>query len=122
MSGGYFHVRRESFPDSTIKGEANVLIMPTLDAANIAHDLVRVLAGGVSIGPILLGISQPAHILAPSATVRRIINMSALAVVETQMEVAARGRAKDDVGNPPSGRQRRGGSRPVGSREADLRV
>lgn len=115
-------VRRESFPDSTIKGEANVLIMPTLDAANIAHDLVRVLAGGVSIGPILLGISQPAHILAPSATVRRIINMSALAVVETQMEVAARGRAKDDVGNPPSGRQRRGGSRPVGSREADLRV
>lgn len=115
-------VRRESFPDSTIKGEANVLIMPTLDAANIAHDLVRVLAGGVSIGPILLGISQPAHILAPSATVRRIINMSALAVVETQMEVAARGRAKDDVGNPPSGRQRRGGTRPVGSREADLRV
>ena len=115
-------VRRESSPNSTIKGEVNVLIMPTLDAANIAHDLIRVLAGGVSIGPILLGVSQPAHILAPSATVRRIVNMSALAVVETQMEVAAQGQAKDDAGNTSTGHRRRDTSRPIGSQEVDLRV
>ncbi|MCI0400420.1 MAG: NADP-dependent malic enzyme [Gammaproteobacteria bacterium] len=115
-------VRRASFPDSKFWGEANVLIMPTLDAANIAHDLVRVLAGGVSIGPILLGIAQPAHILAPSATVRRIVNMTALAVVETQMDVTTRDRMDNDTGKLLTARTTPRAAGPIESRDANLRV
>ena len=76
-------VRMRAFPFSRLKGEANLLIMPTADAANIAFNLLKVAAGGgVTIGPILLGIAKPAHILTPSATVRRIVNMTALTVVD----------------------------------------
>ena len=77
-------VRQAAFPSSRLKGEANLLIMPTLDAANIAFNLLKTASGdGITIGPILLGASRPAHILTPSATVRRIVNMTALTVVDT---------------------------------------
>ena len=78
-------VRRASFPASRLKGEANLLIMPTLDAANIAFNLLKTAAGGgITIGPILLGSAMPVHIVTPTATVRRIVNMTALAVVDAQ--------------------------------------
>lgn len=77
-------IRNRIMPNSALKGRANLLVMPTLDAANIAYNLVRVMGDNVTVGPILLGINAPAHILTPTATVRRIINMTALAVVEAQ--------------------------------------
>jgi malate dehydrogenase (oxaloacetate-decarboxylating)(NADP+) len=76
-------IRLKVFPNSRLKGEANLLIMPTLDAANIAFNLLKTAAGdGVTIGPILLGAARPVHILTPSASVRRIVNMTALTVVD----------------------------------------
>jgi malate dehydrogenase (oxaloacetate-decarboxylating)(NADP+) len=76
-------VRLRVFPHSRLKGAANLLIMPTLDAANISFNLLKASSGsGVTIGPILLGVAKPAHILTPSATVRRIVNMTALTVVD----------------------------------------
>jgi malate dehydrogenase (oxaloacetate-decarboxylating)(NADP+) len=80
-------VRSHTFPRSRLKGEANLLIMPTLDAANISFNLLKTAAAdGVTIGPILLGCTRPAHILTPSATVRRIVNMTALTVVEANAQ------------------------------------
>jgi malate dehydrogenase (oxaloacetate-decarboxylating)(NADP+) len=80
-------VRLRAFPGSRLKGEANLLIMPTADAANIAFNLLKVAAGGgVTLGPILLGIAKPVHILTPSATVRRIVNMTALTVVDVNVQ------------------------------------
>jgi malate dehydrogenase (oxaloacetate-decarboxylating)(NADP+) len=71
------------FPDSSLMAEANLLIMPSLDAANISYNLLRVAAaGGVTVGPILLGAARPAHILTETTTVRGILNMTALAVVD----------------------------------------
>jgi malate dehydrogenase (oxaloacetate-decarboxylating)(NADP+) len=82
-------VRRVAFPNSRLRGDANLLIMPTLDAANIAFNLLKTASGdGITIGPILLGARQPAHILTPTATVRRIINMTAVAVVDAQAQRA----------------------------------
>jgi malate dehydrogenase (oxaloacetate-decarboxylating)(NADP+) len=79
--------RKAVFPNSRLKGEANLLIMPTLDAANIAFNLLKAAAGGgVTLGPILLGVNKPAHILTQSATVRRIVNMTALAVVDCMVQ------------------------------------
>ncbi|MBI5909692.1 MAG: NADP-dependent malic enzyme [Betaproteobacteria bacterium] len=76
-------VRRAAFPRSRLKGEANLLLMPTVDAANIAFNLLKTAAGdGISLGPILLGSAKPVHVLTPSATVRRIVNMAALTVVD----------------------------------------
>ncbi len=76
-------IRLKVFPSSRFKGEANLLIMPTLDAANIAFNLLKTAsAGGVTIGPILLGAARAVHILTPSATVRRLVNMTALTVVD----------------------------------------
>jgi len=76
-------IRLKVFPNSRLRGEANLLIMPTLDAANIAFNLLKTAAGdGVTIGPILLGAARTVHILTPSATVRRIVNMTALTVVD----------------------------------------
>ncbi|MGZ5078889.1 MAG: NADP-dependent malic enzyme [Usitatibacter sp.] len=78
-------VRLAAFPNSRLKGDANLLIMPTLEAANISFNLLKTVGGGgITIGPILLGAAKPVHILTPSATVRRIINMTALAVVDAQ--------------------------------------
>ena len=77
-------LRFQTFPHSRLEGEANLLIMPTLDAANIAFNLLKTAAGdGITIGPILLGAAKTVHILTPSATVRRIVNMTALTVVDT---------------------------------------
>ena len=80
-------IRRTVFPNSRLKGDANLLIMPTLDAANISFNLLKVAAGsGLTLGPILLGVAKPVHILTASATVRRIVNMSALAVVDATVD------------------------------------
>jgi malate dehydrogenase (oxaloacetate-decarboxylating)(NADP+) len=75
-------IRARIFPNSRLKGQANLLILPDLDAANISFNLVKVLADGLSIGPMLLGVAQPAHILTPSVTVRGIVNMTAVAIAE----------------------------------------
>ena len=76
-------IRVGLFPNSRLKGEANLLIMPTLDAANISFNLLKTVSGeGLTVGPILLGAAKPAHILTPTATVRRIVNMTAVAVVD----------------------------------------
>jgi malate dehydrogenase (oxaloacetate-decarboxylating)(NADP+) len=78
-------VRQQTFPQSRLKGDANLLVMPTLDAANISFNLLKTAAGsGITIGPILLGAAKPVHIVTPTATVRRLINMAALAVVDAQ--------------------------------------
>jgi malate dehydrogenase (oxaloacetate-decarboxylating)(NADP+) len=77
------HSLREMMPDTPLKGDANLLVMPNIDSANIAYNLLKVAAGnGVAIGPILLGCARPVHVLTPSATVRRIVNMTALVVVD----------------------------------------
>jgi malate dehydrogenase (oxaloacetate-decarboxylating)(NADP+) len=76
-------IRTQVFPGSRLKGQANLLVMPTVDAANISFNLLKTAAGdGITVGPILLGAARPAHILTPSATVRRIVNMTALTVVD----------------------------------------
>ncbi|WP_374279247.1 NADP-dependent malic enzyme [Azonexus sp.] len=76
-------IRLKAFPNSRLKGQANLLVMPTLDAANIGFNLLKVTAGdNLTIGPILLGVAKPVNILTPTATVRRIVNMTALTVVD----------------------------------------
>jgi malate dehydrogenase (oxaloacetate-decarboxylating)(NADP+) len=66
-----------------LPGDANLLIMPNVDAANISYNLLKIAAGnGITVGPILLGTAQPVHILEPAISVRRIVNMTALAVVD----------------------------------------
>lgn len=77
-------VRTDVFPNSTLAGAANLLVMPTLDAGNIAFQLVKQLANALSVGPILLGTAQPAHILNSTVSVRGTVNMSAVAVVDAQ--------------------------------------
>ena len=85
-------IRMRVFPSSRLKGEANLLVMPTLDAANIAFNLLKTAAGdGLTVGPILLGAARPAHIMTTSATVRRIVNMTALTVVDA---ISQRGEQK----------------------------
>ena len=77
--------RRSTLPDSTLHGSANLLVCPNLDSANIAYNLLKSAAGhNVAVGPILLGCAAPAHILTPAATVRRIVNMTAVTVTEAQ--------------------------------------
>jgi malate dehydrogenase (oxaloacetate-decarboxylating)(NADP+) len=76
--------RERVFPHSRLKGEANVLIMPNLDAANIAYQMTKVLADALPVGPILVGAARPAHILTPSVTARGVVNMTAIAAVEAQ--------------------------------------
>ena len=76
-------VRAASVMESTLSGEANLLVCPNLDAANILFNVLKMTAGhGVTVGPILLGSAAPAHVLTPSATVRRLVNMTAVAVAE----------------------------------------
>ncbi|MCA3133778.1 MAG: NADP-dependent malic enzyme [Betaproteobacteria bacterium] len=76
-------IRLRLFPNSRLKGEANLLIMPALDAANIAFNLLKVVAGeGITVGPMLLGARKTVHIVTPTATVRRLVNMAALASVD----------------------------------------
>ena len=78
-------IRARVFPNSRLKGPANLLVMPTLDAANISFNLLKVAAGdNLTVGPILLGARKPVHVMTPTATARRIVNMTALAVVDAQ--------------------------------------
>ena len=77
-------IRQTILPDSTLKGDANLLIMPDLDAANIAYNLLKAATESVSVGPILMGPAKPAHIVTPSVTARGIINLAAVAAVEAQ--------------------------------------
>jgi malate dehydrogenase (oxaloacetate-decarboxylating)(NADP+) len=78
-----YDLLKEMMPDSRLKGSANLLVFPNIDAANIAYNLLKVASGsGVAIGPALLGCARPVHILTPAATVRRIVNMTALCVVD----------------------------------------
>jgi malate dehydrogenase (oxaloacetate-decarboxylating)(NADP+) len=76
-------IRARVYPDSRLRGQANLLIMPNLDAANISFNLLKITGGeGVTIGPILLGAAKPVHIMTPSSTVRRLVNMTALSAVD----------------------------------------
>ena len=81
-------VRERFFPNSALTGTANVLILPNLDAANIAFNLALSLGDGLSVGPILIGMAKPAHIVGQSVTVRGLVNMSALAAVDAQAQAA----------------------------------
>ena len=81
-------IRNSIFPNSLLHGRANVFVFPNLDAANIAYNLVRQLTDGVAIGPILMGVAKPVHVVTPASTVRRIVNISALACVEAQIRAA----------------------------------
>ncbi len=78
---------KKTMPDSPLKGDANLLVLPNIESANISYNLLKVAAGnGIAIGPILLGCAKPVHVLTPSATVRRIVNMTALCVVDAVAE------------------------------------
>ncbi|QPC44729.1 NADP-dependent malic enzyme [Kaustia mangrovi] len=77
-------LRMRIFPHSRLRGEANVLIMPNLDAANISYELIKSMADALPVGPILIGAAKPAHILTPSVTARGVVNMTALSVIEAQ--------------------------------------
>ena len=75
--------RASLMPNSTLSGDANLLVLPNIDAANISYNLLKTAAGGnIAIGPVLLGAAKPVQILTPSATVRRIVNMTALTVAD----------------------------------------
>ena len=77
------HARALQMPNGTLQGDANLLVLPNIDAANISYNLLKTAAGGnIAIGPVLLGAAKPVHILTPSATVRRIVNMTALTVAD----------------------------------------
>jgi malate dehydrogenase (oxaloacetate-decarboxylating)(NADP+) len=76
-------IRSRALPENRLKGAANLLVMPNLDAANISFNLLKAASGdGITVGPILLGAAKPVHIITPSSTVRRIVNMTALVVVD----------------------------------------
>jgi malate dehydrogenase (oxaloacetate-decarboxylating)(NADP+) len=82
-------IRHGYLPESTLQGAANLLVLPNLDAANILFNVLKVTGGhGVTVGPILLGTARPAHILTPSATVRRVVNMTALVVADAVVDAA----------------------------------
>ena len=84
-------LRHSAMPDATLLGTANLLVLPNLDAANILFNVLKVTGGqGVTVGPILLGVNAPAHILTPSATVRRVVNMTALTVAHAGALAARR--------------------------------
>jgi malate dehydrogenase (oxaloacetate-decarboxylating)(NADP+) len=83
-------VRKAAFPGTTLSGEANLLIMPNVEAANITYNLLKMIGGeGVTVGPFLLGVEKPVHILTPAATVRRIINMTAVASANARVRTNA---------------------------------
>jgi len=84
-------IRNRLFPNSRLKGAANLLIFPNLDAANIAFNLVKCVSNGLPVGPILIGLDKSAHVLTPSVTARGILNMSAIAVVDAEDRASAAG-------------------------------
>ena len=77
--------RKQLFPHSSLQGTANLLVAPNLDAAHIAFGLARAVSNAVTVGPILLGVRKPVHVLSTSASARRIMNMTAIAVVDAQI-------------------------------------
>lgn len=81
-------LRHRIFPNTLLKGRANLFVMPNLDAANITYNMVRVMTEGVAIGPILMGLDKPAHILTPASTPRRVVNMTAIAAVDAQIRAS----------------------------------
>ena len=84
-------IRERIFPSSVLEGQANLLVMPDQDAANIAFNLLKTLADGLAVGPILVGAERSAHVLTASVTARGILNMSAVAVVGAQYDARAKG-------------------------------
>ncbi|MGH8074069.1 MAG: NADP-dependent malic enzyme [Lysobacter sp.] len=84
-------LRRRTFPNTRLNGRANLFVMPNLDAANITYNMFRVATDGVAIGPILMGLDKPAHILTPDCTSRRIVNLTAIAAVDAQIRTARGG-------------------------------
>lgn len=82
-------VRDDIMPNSSLKGEANLLVMPNMDAANISFNMLKVLADGIPVGPMLLGVNKPAHILTSATSARGILNMTAVACVEAQKHAKA---------------------------------
>ena len=76
--------RSRVMPNTTLSGDANLLVLPNIDAANIAFQFTKILADSLPVGPILIGPAKPAHILTPSVTARGIVNITAVAVVEAQ--------------------------------------
>ncbi|SEI62885.1 NADP-dependent malic enzyme [Frateuria terrea] len=83
-------LRQRIFPNTTLHGRANLFVLPNLDAANIVYNMVRVMTDGVAIGPILMGVDKSAHILTPASTVRRTVNMTAIAAVDAQLRGSGR--------------------------------
>ena len=81
-------LRQRMFPNTTLSGRANLFVLPNLDAANVTYNMVRVMTDGVAIGPILMGLDKPAHILTPAATARRVVNMTAIAAVDAQIRAS----------------------------------
>ncbi|MGJ7902140.1 NADP-dependent malic enzyme [Lysobacter sp. 1R34A] len=81
-------LRQRIFPNATLHGRANLFVLPNLDAANITYNMVRVMTDGVAIGPILMGLDKPAHILTPASTPRRVVNMTAIAAVDAQIRAS----------------------------------
>src|SRR3546814_18565115 len=77
-------MRRRMFPNTTLKGRANLFVMPNLDATNITYNMIKVMTEGVAIGQILMGIDQRAHILTGAATPRRVVNMTAIVAGDAQ--------------------------------------
>ncbi|HEX7326790.1 MAG TPA: phosphate acyltransferase, partial [Rhodanobacteraceae bacterium] len=87
-------LRSRLFPNSRLTGRANVFVFPNLAAANAAFNITRCMSDGVVLGPILMGAAKPAHVLTPQATVRRVVNMSAIACVEAQIRAQREFRVK----------------------------
>jgi len=83
-------LRERVFPESRLKGRANLLVFGNIDAANASYNITRAMTDGVGLGPILMGLAKAAHVLTPSATIRRIVNMTAVAAVDAQIR-AGRG-------------------------------
>jgi malate dehydrogenase (oxaloacetate-decarboxylating)(NADP+) len=84
-------IRDKAVPNSQLSGTANLLIMPGLDAANIAFNLLKAAADGLPVGPLLLGMEKPIHVVVPSVTARGIVNISAVATLEAQLRRQAAG-------------------------------
>ncbi len=89
------YTRERIFPNATYKGGANLLVMPNLDSANIAYNMIKVVGDGVTVGPMLMGMARPAHVVTESITVRGIVNMCAIAAVDA---IDARGRSVSELG------------------------
>jgi malate dehydrogenase (oxaloacetate-decarboxylating)(NADP+) len=102
-------IRRRAVPDSRLTGTANLLVMPSLDAANIAFNLLKAAADGLPVGPLLLGMSKPIHVVVPSVTARGIVNISAVAAMDVHMARDEEGRdAKADAPDRHAAARREG--------------